>query len=146
MIRVALPILALASPAPAADADWAGAYGGVGVATGGSEAELFVGALTERGPAVLGLELGAGLGKGGSGGLALTGRLGAGLGGTLVYGLAGLGHDGADGAEGDAGVILGAGASRRLGGIRVGGELRHERTGGAGSSETRLGGRFALEF
>lgn len=157
MIR-ALPALALAaavssaSAACAQEAGWSGSYGGVGLAPDASGAELFVGRLAARGPAVMGVEMGAGFatglgaqeGEGHGGRLALTGRLGGHAGGTLVYGLAGLGVEA--GAGGEAGLILGAGAARRLGHLRLGGEIVHERDGEAGGGDTRLGGRIAFEF
>ena len=136
-MRAACMILILAGPLSAQEAGWSGGYGGLSLGTAEPDAELFVGAMTERGPAVLGVELGTGLGEGE---VALTGRVGHGLGGTLLYGLAGLGSGAGEG------VVLGAGASRRLGGLRVGGELRHDFGDAAEDGGTRLGGRIALEF
>lgn len=143
MIRAAALSLLLAFPAQAQNAEWAGAYGGLGLTLDRSGAELFVGAMAERGPALVGLELDAGLAEEESQ-VALTGRLGAGMGGTLLYGLAGLGYGGE--GDGEAGLVLGAGAERRLGGLRLGGEWRQEWLGESAEGETRLGGRVALEF
>jgi hypothetical protein len=130
-------ILSLSQPALAQEPGWAGGYGGLSFGTAEPEVEVFVGAMTERGPAVVGIELGA---AAEDGALALTGRVGRSVGETLLYGLAGLGS-----GEGE-GVLLGAGASRRLGGVRIGGELRHDLGEGQEDGETRLGGRIALEF
>lgn len=143
MIRAAALFLLLALPAQAQNAEWAGAYGGLGLRLDRSGAELFLGAMAERGPALLGLELDAGVAEE-QGRVALTGRLGAELDGTLLYGLAGLGYKG----EGDAqaGLVFGAGAERRLGGLRLGAEWRQERLGEGAEGETRLGGRISLEF
>lgn len=143
MIRAAALSLVLALPAHAQNADWVGAYGGLGLLLDRSGAELFLGAMAERGPVLVGLEFDAGLAEEESQ-VALTGRLGAGLGGTLLYGLAGLGYEGE--GDGAAGLVLGAGAERRLGGLRLGGEWRQEWLGDGAEGETRLGGRVALEF
>lgn len=136
MLRTAALILMLSPPALAQEPGWTGGYGGLSVGTASPDVALFFGAMAEHGPAVVGIEVGAGLEEGE---MALTGRVGRGLGGTLLYGLAGVGS-----GEGD-GVLLGAGASRRLGQVRIGGELRHG-LGGEAEGETRLGGRIALEF
>ena len=137
MIRHAAILLLAAAPAWAQDAPWAGSYGGLSLSTSGPGVELFVGSMTGSGPALLGFELGAGEGD-----LALTGRIGRGVGETLVYGLAGIDFEERD--EGEAGLFLGAGAARRVGGFRIGGELRHDAS--REHRETRLGGRVALEF
>lgn len=133
-------LLALSGAVAAQDDAWTGPYGGISLRLGRPAAGVFLGAMTDRGGAVMGLELGAGLGRG-EDEVALTGRLGRGLGDTLLYGLAGLGSA----PDGDV-VVLGAGASRRLGGLRLGGELRRSVGEGDADAETRLGGRIALEF
>ena len=146
MIRpVAIAILTTApAPAPSQEAAWSGPYAGLSVGVEGEGAGLFLGAMAERGSTVLGFEVGAGAEEGD---LALTGRLGLGLGGTLFYGLAGLSGLGQDEVgDGEAALVLGAGASRRLGGFRVGGELRHDLGEHGAQGGTRLGGRVALEF
>lgn len=143
MIRAAALALLLTLPAQAENADWAGAYGGLGLSLDRAGADLFVGAMAERGPALLGVEIDAGVAEE-DGRVALTGRVGTGLGGTLLYGLAGLGHEG--GGGGQSGLVLGAGAERRLGGLRLGGEWRQEWLGEGAEGEARLGGRVALEF
>ena len=135
MYRAIGMILTLAQPAMAQEAGWAGGYGGLSLGTGSPDVEFFLGAMAEHGPAVMGVEFGAGEGD-----LAVTGRLGRGLGGTLLYGLAGVG------SGADQGLLLGAGASHRLGGVRVGGELRHGLGSAPEDGETRIGGRISLEF
>lgn len=136
MIRPVAMVLCLAAPASGEEAGWSGGYGGLSFGTDGSG--LFLGAMAERGPAVLGLELGA---EAQDDGVAVTGRVGHAAGATLLYGLAGVGPAG----EGD-GLLLGAGASHRRGRIRIGGELRHAFPEDDAAGDTSLGGRVALEF
>ena len=136
MIRAAILTSLLIAPGSAEDAGWSGRYGGLDLSADGPAA--FVGGMTEGGPAVLGLEIGAGIARTdyARGRLSVTGRLGAEAGGALLYGLAGVDRGG------DGRAVVGLGATRRLGALRLGGELRQ----GIGGGEARLAGRVALAF